>query len=72
MRSCVIRRVLQISGTSVLIVSVILPLSTHFPSELDVLVNNAGLFSPQYRLSADGFELTFFAALLFYRVQKFA
>jgi NAD(P)-dependent dehydrogenase (short-subunit alcohol dehydrogenase family) len=25
---------------------------------LDVLVNNAGLFSPQYRLSADGFELT--------------
>jgi NAD(P)-dependent dehydrogenase (short-subunit alcohol dehydrogenase family) len=26
---------------------------------LDVLVNNAGLFSPQYRLSADGFELTF-------------
>jgi NAD(P)-dependent dehydrogenase (short-subunit alcohol dehydrogenase family) len=26
---------------------------------LDVLVNNAGLFSPQYRPSADGFELTF-------------
>ena len=26
---------------------------------LDVLINNAGLFSPQYRLSADGFELTF-------------
>jgi NAD(P)-dependent dehydrogenase (short-subunit alcohol dehydrogenase family) len=26
---------------------------------LDVLVNNAGLFSPQYRLSADGFELIF-------------
>jgi NAD(P)-dependent dehydrogenase (short-subunit alcohol dehydrogenase family) len=26
---------------------------------LDVLVNNAGLFSPQYRLSADRFELTF-------------
>ena len=26
---------------------------------VDVLVNNAGLFSPQYRLSADGFELTF-------------
>jgi len=26
---------------------------------LDVLVNNAGLLSPQYRLSADGFELTF-------------
>jgi NAD(P)-dependent dehydrogenase (short-subunit alcohol dehydrogenase family) len=26
---------------------------------LDVLVNNAGLFSPQYRYSADGFELTF-------------
>jgi NAD(P)-dependent dehydrogenase (short-subunit alcohol dehydrogenase family) len=26
---------------------------------LDVLVNNAGLFSPHYRLSADGFELTF-------------
>jgi NAD(P)-dependent dehydrogenase (short-subunit alcohol dehydrogenase family) len=26
---------------------------------LDVLVNNAGLVSPQYRLSADGFELTF-------------
>jgi NAD(P)-dependent dehydrogenase (short-subunit alcohol dehydrogenase family) len=24
----------------------------------DVLVNNAGLFSPKYRLSADGFELT--------------
>jgi NAD(P)-dependent dehydrogenase (short-subunit alcohol dehydrogenase family) len=26
---------------------------------LDVLVNNAGLFSPHYRLSSDGFELTF-------------
>jgi NAD(P)-dependent dehydrogenase (short-subunit alcohol dehydrogenase family) len=26
---------------------------------LDVLVNNAGLFSPRYRLSADGIELTF-------------
>jgi NAD(P)-dependent dehydrogenase (short-subunit alcohol dehydrogenase family) len=26
---------------------------------LDVLVNNAGLLSPKYRLSADGFELTF-------------
>ena len=26
---------------------------------LDVLVNNAGLFSPHYRLSTDGFELTF-------------
>ncbi len=26
---------------------------------LDVLINNAGLFSPHYRLSADGFELTF-------------
>jgi NAD(P)-dependent dehydrogenase (short-subunit alcohol dehydrogenase family) len=26
---------------------------------LDALVNNAGLFSPKYRLSADGFELTF-------------
>lgn len=26
---------------------------------LDVLVNNAGLFSPKYRLSADGFEMTF-------------
>jgi NAD(P)-dependent dehydrogenase (short-subunit alcohol dehydrogenase family) len=26
---------------------------------LDVLVNNAGLFSPGYRLSADGIELTF-------------
>jgi NAD(P)-dependent dehydrogenase (short-subunit alcohol dehydrogenase family) len=26
---------------------------------VDVLVNNAGLFSPHYRLSADGFELTF-------------
>lgn len=25
---------------------------------LDVLVNNAGLFSPRYRLSPDGFELT--------------
>jgi NAD(P)-dependent dehydrogenase (short-subunit alcohol dehydrogenase family) len=26
---------------------------------IDVLVNNAGLFSPHYRISADGFELTF-------------
>ena len=26
---------------------------------LDLLVNNAGLMSPKYRLSADGFELTF-------------
>ena len=26
---------------------------------LDVLINNAGLFAPHYRLSADGFELTF-------------
>jgi NAD(P)-dependent dehydrogenase (short-subunit alcohol dehydrogenase family) len=26
---------------------------------LDLLVNNAGLLSPKYRLSADGFELTF-------------
>jgi NAD(P)-dependent dehydrogenase (short-subunit alcohol dehydrogenase family) len=26
---------------------------------LDVLVNNAGLFAPHFRLSADGFELTF-------------
>ena len=26
---------------------------------LDLLVNNAGLYAPQYRLSADGFELTF-------------
>jgi NAD(P)-dependent dehydrogenase (short-subunit alcohol dehydrogenase family) len=26
---------------------------------LDVLVNNAGLVSPKYRLSSDGFELTF-------------
>ena len=26
---------------------------------LDVLVNNVGLFAPHYRLSADGFELTF-------------
>src|SRR5437660_1423877 len=26
---------------------------------LDVLVDNAGLMSPKYRLSADGFELTF-------------
>jgi NAD(P)-dependent dehydrogenase (short-subunit alcohol dehydrogenase family) len=32
-------------------------LSVH--NRLDVLVNNAGLFSPHYRLSADGFELTF-------------
>jgi retinol dehydrogenase 14 len=28
-------------------------------NRLDVLVNNAGLFSPHYRLSSDGFELTF-------------
>jgi NAD(P)-dependent dehydrogenase (short-subunit alcohol dehydrogenase family) len=28
-------------------------------NRLDVLVNNAGLFAPQYRLAADGFELTF-------------
>jgi len=28
-------------------------------ARLDVLVNNAGLLSPKYRLSADGFELTF-------------
>jgi NAD(P)-dependent dehydrogenase (short-subunit alcohol dehydrogenase family) len=28
-------------------------------NRLDVLVNNAGLFSPHYRLSAEGFELTF-------------
>src|SRR5437588_458064 len=28
-------------------------------NRLDVLINNAGLFSPHYRLSADGFELTF-------------
>jgi NAD(P)-dependent dehydrogenase (short-subunit alcohol dehydrogenase family) len=27
--------------------------------QIDVLVNNAGLFSPNYRASADGFELTF-------------
>ena len=26
---------------------------------LDLLVNNAGLLSPKYRLSGDGFELTF-------------
>jgi NAD(P)-dependent dehydrogenase (short-subunit alcohol dehydrogenase family) len=32
-------------------------LSRH--DRLDVLVNNAGLFSPKYRLSAEGFELTF-------------
>ena len=32
-------------------------LSAH--DRIDVLVNNAGLFSPKYRLSADGFELTF-------------
>ena len=32
-------------------------LSSHH--RLDVLVNNAGLFSPKYRISADGFELTF-------------
>ena len=32
-------------------------LSSH--DRLDVLVNNAGLFSPKYRISADGFELTF-------------
>jgi NAD(P)-dependent dehydrogenase (short-subunit alcohol dehydrogenase family) len=32
-------------------------LSAH--GRLDLLVNNAGLFAPRYRLSADGFELTF-------------
>jgi NAD(P)-dependent dehydrogenase (short-subunit alcohol dehydrogenase family) len=32
-------------------------LSAH--DRLDILVNNAGLLSPKYRLSADGFELTF-------------
>ncbi len=32
-------------------------LSAH--DRIDVLVNNAGLFSPKYRLSTDGFELTF-------------
>jgi NAD(P)-dependent dehydrogenase (short-subunit alcohol dehydrogenase family) len=32
-------------------------LSSH--DRLDVLVNNAGLFSPRYRISTDGFELTF-------------
>jgi NAD(P)-dependent dehydrogenase (short-subunit alcohol dehydrogenase family) len=32
-------------------------LSVH--RRLDVLVNNAGLFSPKYRFSPDGFELTF-------------
>ena len=32
-------------------------LSAH--DRIDVLVNNAGLLSPKYRLSADGFELTF-------------
>lgn len=32
-------------------------LSSH--DRLDVLVNNAGLVSPRYRLSPDGFELTF-------------
>ena len=32
-------------------------LSSH--DRLDVLVNNAGLFSPKYRISADGFELNF-------------
>jgi NAD(P)-dependent dehydrogenase (short-subunit alcohol dehydrogenase family) len=32
-------------------------LSAH--ERLDILVNNAGLLSPKYRLSADGFELTF-------------
>jgi NAD(P)-dependent dehydrogenase (short-subunit alcohol dehydrogenase family) len=32
-------------------------LSAH--KRIDVLVNNAGLISPKYRLSADGFELTF-------------
>jgi NAD(P)-dependent dehydrogenase (short-subunit alcohol dehydrogenase family) len=32
-------------------------LSAH--DRLDVLVNNAGLLAPKYRLSADGFELTF-------------
>ena len=31
-------------------------LSAH--DRLELLVNNAGLFSPKYRLSADGFELT--------------
>jgi NAD(P)-dependent dehydrogenase (short-subunit alcohol dehydrogenase family) len=30
----------------------------HCP-RLDVLINNAGLLSPQYRLSEDGYELTF-------------
>ena len=32
-------------------------LSAH--DRLDLLVNNAGLFSPKFRLSADGYELTF-------------
>ena len=32
-------------------------LGTH--DRLDLLVNNAGLFSPKFRLSTDGFELTF-------------
>jgi retinol dehydrogenase 14 len=32
-------------------------LSRH--DRLDLLVNNAGLFSPKFRLSADGYELTF-------------
>ena len=32
-------------------------LSAH--RRIDLLVNNAGLFSPRYRMSADGFELTF-------------
>jgi NAD(P)-dependent dehydrogenase (short-subunit alcohol dehydrogenase family) len=32
-------------------------LSAH--QRIDLLVNNAGLFSPRYRLSADGYELTF-------------
>lgn len=32
-------------------------LSAH--RRIDVLINNAGLFSSKYRLSADGFELTF-------------